>query len=435
MDKKFFQLTFYNILANLTVPLTGLADTAILGQLETHTFLAGVALSNVLFDYLFWGFSFLRMSTTGLTAQAEGNRNITESFQILIRSLVLASFVGFLLLFLKYFIGEIGFSFLQGEEEVKASGYDYFHSRIWSAPGTLCNFVLMGWFLGRSKSGIVLAATILANVSNFLLNIWFVLYLNWNAAGAGYATTISQYLMLLFFLIPLAKERIRFREVYDKIRIFSLSGFQSLLSLNSDILVRTLLLITTFSLFRNYSSGLGSPVLAANAILHQLILVGAFWIDGAAVATETIAGTLKGNRDFEGLKRILKLGIISGFAISLIFCFLFLGFSERMFAVFSKSKQVAVLAQEYGYWIIPVLLLGSTAFIFDGFFLGMSEGKTLRNCMIVSSIVFFLPIAYWGKLEASNHILWLSLATYMFGRTLTLGVIAYKKFFLRKMFN
>ncbi|PJZ78026.1 MATE family efflux transporter [Leptospira neocaledonica] len=430
LEKKFLTLTFFNIIANLTVPLTSFADVAVLGQLESHTFVAGVALANVLFDYLFWGFSFLRMSTTGLTAQAEGNEDSKESFQILLRSLILGVGIGVLILFANSYLEKFGFSVLEGEKEVKSAGEEYFKSRIISAPATLCNFVLTGWFLGRSKSATVLVATVIANVVNIGLNIWFILFLDWKAYGAGIATSISQYLMCAFFLVLLFKEKDRFLQVYHKIQIFSLKGYTSLLSLNSDIMIRTLLLITTFSLFRNYSSGLGSETLAANAILHQLILVGAFWIDGAAIAMETVAGTLKGNNNSEGLKKILKMALLSGFVISLFFCILILLPSEILFELFSKSKPVVVLAKEYGYWIAPVLLFGSFAFIFDGFFLGISEGRILRNSMIVSSIVFFFPIAYWGKIQNNNHILWFSLSSYMLGRAITLGIVAYKRYFL-----
>ncbi|TGK38085.1 MATE family efflux transporter [Leptospira andrefontaineae] len=430
LEKKFLTLTFFNIIANLTVPLTSFADVAVLGQLESHTYVAGVALANVLFDYLFWGFSFLRMSTTGLTAQAEGNEDNKESFQILLRSLLLGLGIGVLILLTKTYLEEFGFSVLEGEKEVKSAGGEYFKSRIISAPATLCNFVLTGWFLGRSKSATVLVATVIANLVNIGLNIWFILFLDWKAYGAGIATSISQYLMCAFFLVLLFKEKDRFLQIYHKIRIFSLKGYTSLLSLNSDIMIRTLLLITTFSLFRNYSSGLGSETLAANAILHQLILIGAFWIDGAAIAMETVAGNLKGNNNSEGLRKILKMAILSGFGISLFFCLLILLPAGFLFELFSKSKPVVALAKEYGYWIAPVLLFGSFAFIFDGFFLGISEGKILRNSMIVSSIVFFFPIAYWGKIQNNNHILWLSLSFYMLGRAITLGTVAYKKYFV-----
>ncbi|TGL52799.1 MATE family efflux transporter [Leptospira wolffii] len=432
MDQKFFRLTFYNILTNLTVPLTGLADTAILGQLETHTFMAGVALSNILFYYLFWAFSFLRMSTTGLTAQSEGGENKIESGRLLLKSGALALVIGVIILVFKNQIRDFGFLFLEGEADVKRAGLEYFDARIYSTPAVMCNFVLTGWFLGKSQSVIALIATAVANVSNFLLNIWFILHLGWKSEGAGLATTISQYLMLLFFLLFLLKEKDGILRAFRSEGVFDLKGFRSLLSLNSDIMIRTVLLISTFSIFRNFSSGLGSYTLAANAILHEFILVGAFWIDGAALATETISGNLKGSRDRNGLWRILKLGIWSGLSIAFLFSFVVLIFPDQTFGWISKTREVVRIAKEYSLWLVPILVFGSVAFILDGFFLGMSEGRILRNSMFVSSLIFFLPFALWGKKEADNHLLWFSLATYMLGRSVTLGYVAYKKLFLQK---
>ncbi|EPG74234.1 MATE efflux family protein [Leptospira fainei serovar Hurstbridge str. BUT 6] len=427
MKQKFFQLTFYNILANLSVPLAGLADTAVLGQLDTHTFMAGVALANIVFDYLFWSFAFLRMGTTGLTAQAYGAGDESKSDLILSRSLILGIGVGITILLFNHPIQNFGFFFLEGEADVKFAGSSYFQGRIASAPATLCNFVLMGWFLGRSQSKIVLFATVIANVTNILLDIWFVLYMNWQAWGAGIATTISQYLMLFLFLIFYFLERRRlpgFSESEEK--LFSASGFRSLLSLNTDILLRTVMLITAFSIFRNFSSSFGSIVLAGNAILHELILVAAYWIDGAAVATETLAGEAKGKNDKRELISLLKLALISALGLACFFSYFVIQFPNCFFPWISRSSEVLAVANTYRFWLAPVLIIGSIAFVFDGFFLGLSDGRTLRNAMIVSTLIFFIPIALIGKAEASNHLLWLSLSFYMIGRSLTLGWKIYK---------
>ncbi|PJZ71032.1 MATE family efflux transporter [Leptospira perolatii] len=429
MEKKFFRLTFYNVLANLTVPLTGLADTAVLGHLDTHVYMAGVALSEIIFDYLFWSFGFLRMGTTGLTAQAFGAKDEHKSFLIFYRSLILGCGIGIGILLLQKPIQQISLKILHGEISVLIAGMDYYEARILSAPATLINFVLTGWFLGRSKSRTVLVATILANLVNIGLNFWFVLYLDWRAWGAGFATSISQYLMTGFFLcfLFLEKRRIGLKRSSLSESIFSLSGFGDLLSLNRDILFRTVMLITTFSLFRNFSSEFGSTYLAANAILHQLVLVAAYWMDGAAIATETIAGDTKGKGDFQGLSSLLKLALLSAGIIAFLFCVALTLFPTQLFSMITRNVPVLELAISYRLWLWPVLIFGSIAFIFDGFFLGISDGKTLRNAMIISTLVFFLPFALWGKEASSNHILWLSLSSFMFGRALTLGVAAARK--------
>ncbi|TGK11693.1 MATE family efflux transporter [Leptospira fletcheri] len=427
MKRKFYRLAFYNILANLSVPLAGLADAAVLGQLETHTFLAGVALTNVVFDYLFWSFAFLRMGTTGLTAQAYGEGNESKSDLILFRSLFLGLGIGLCILLLKNPIREFSFFLLQGDEQVKSAGLEYFQARIGSAPATLCNFALMGWFLGRSKSGVVLFATVLSNLLNIVLDFWFVLYLDWRSWGAGIATTISQFFMLFIFLVCYIRERSRFSLFSTgSEKFFSWPDFRSLLSLNKDILLRTVMLVTAFGIFRNFSSVFGSVVLAGNAILLELILVAAYWIDGTAVAAETLAGEAKGKKDLGSMSFLLELALISAGTIGFLFSFFIIFFPDWIFPWISKNQEVLKITYRYRFWLAPVLLLGSVAFVLDGFFLGLSEGKILRNAMVVSTLLFFLPVAITGKEQGNNDLLWLSLGFYMLGRSLTLGRQAFR---------
>ncbi|TGK16170.1 MATE family efflux transporter [Leptospira kmetyi] len=433
MRSRFYRLTFYNILANITVPLTGLADTAILGNLDTHIFMAGAALSGILFDFIFWMFGFLRMGTTGLTAQASGEKDEKESLMILARSLGLAFFFGTLILLFSPWIREFGFQILQGDSNVKAAGLSYFDARIPGSIAVLCNYVFTGWFLGRERSSYVLIATIVGNGINVALDIWFILDLGWDAYGAGLATSISQFGMLVVFVFLFFREwklipDLKLSFLRDK-NLFSLGGFSSLLHLNRDIFLRTLFLILTFSLFRNFSSEAGTEILAANSILLQLILVSAYLVDGAAFATESLAGNIYGERNWKLLKELLSLAV----SVSLIFTSVFLAFTylfpSLTFGMITKSETVLFLLNEYKFWLFPVLEIGAVAFILDGFFIGLTKGRILRNSMLVSTSLFFFPMAYLGKIQKDNHLLWLSLALLMFGRTLTLSIQA-RKFFL-----
>lgn len=197
---KFYKLTFYNILANITVPLTGIVDTSILGNLNAYVFMPGAALSGILFDFMFWMFGFLRMGTTGLTAQAVGEKNEKESIFILVRSISLACFFGAMILIFSPWIREIGFQILEGSSEVKMAGISYFDARIPGSIVVLCNYVFTGWFLGRGKSSVVLIATVVGNGINVILDVWFIFKLGWEAYGAGLATSISQFGMLLIFI-------------------------------------------------------------------------------------------------------------------------------------------------------------------------------------------------------------------------------------------
>ncbi|EMY26427.1 MATE domain protein [Leptospira interrogans serovar Australis str. 200703203] len=297
---KFYKLTFYNILANITVPLTGIVDTSILGNLNTYVFMAGAALSGILFDFMFWMFGFLRMGTTGLTAQAVGEKNEKESIFILVRSISLACFFGAMILIFSPWIREIGFQILEGSSEVKMAGISYFDARIPGSIAVLCNYVFTGWFLGRGKSSVVLIATVVGNGMNVILDVWFIFKLGWEAYGAGLATSISQFGMLLIFIflffIELKIQNISKLLFLNNKNLFSVQGFSSLLHLNKDIFLRTFFLIITFSIFRNFSSEAGTEILATNSILLQLILVSAYLVDGAAFATESLAGNIYGKK-------------------------------------------------------------------------------------------------------------------------------------------
>ncbi|EKO53545.1 MATE efflux family protein [Leptospira kirschneri str. 200803703] len=430
--RKFYKLTFYNILANITVPLTGLVDTSILGNLNTYVFMAGAALSGIIFDFMFWMFGFLRMGTTGLTAQAIGEKNEKESIFILIRSISLACFFGTMILILSPWIREIGFQILEGSSEVKTAGVSYFDARISGSIAVLCNYVFTGWFLGRGKSSIVLIGTLVGNGINILLDVWFILKLGWEAYGAGLATSISQFGMLFVFIssffIELKIQNILKFLLSNNKSLFSVQGFSSLLHLNKDIFLRTLFLIVTFSVFRNFSSEAGTEILAANSILLQLILVSAYLVDGAAFATESLAGNIYGKKNWKLLKELLYLAFYNSIFFTSIFLgFVFL-FPNLIFGMITKSDKVFSLLIDYRFWLFPVLEVGAIAFILDGFFIGLTKGKILRNSMLISTAFFFFPIVYLGKIQKDNHLLWFSLVLLMVGRALTLSFQA-KKFF------
>ncbi|EMJ37388.1 MATE efflux family protein [Leptospira interrogans str. FPW1039] len=393
--------------------------------------MAGAALSGILFDFMFWMFGFLRMGTTGLTAQAVGEKNEKESIFILVRSISLACFFGAMILIFSPWIREIGFQILEGSSEVKMAGISYFDARIPGSIAVLCNYVFTGWFLGRGKSSVVLIATVVGNGINVILDVWFIFKLGWEAYGAGLATSISQFGMLLIFIflffIELKIQNISKLLFLNNKNLFSVQGFSSLLHLNKDIFLRTFFLIITFSIFRNFSSEAGTEILATNSILLQLILVSAYLVDGAAFATESLAGNIYGKKNWKLLKELLYLAFYN----SIFFTSIFLGsvflFPNFIFGMITKSDKVLSLLMDYRFWLFPVLEVGAIAFILDGFFIGLTKGKILRNSMLISTAFFFFPIVYLGKIQKDNHLLWLSLVLFMVGRALTLSFQA-KKF-------
>jgi MATE family multidrug resistance protein len=305
LGSRFLRLALPNALANLTVPLAGLVDTAMLGHLGEIHHLAGVGLGSIIFDYVYWTFGFLRMGTTGLTAQAMGRGDREEALLLLLRALGLAVTIALALLLLQAPLRDLGFAVLSGETAVEGAGRAYYDARIWGAIPTLANFAFLGWFLGRERAGYVLVMTLVANGANIALDYVFIVRLGLEAYGAGLATMLSQYLMLAVALIFLARERPRARGLLR--RIFQRGPLIELLKLNRDILIRTFCLITAFSAFTNLSAVIGTGTLAANLILLRIVNTVAHLIDGGAFATESLAGIFKGRGDIRALRRLLRL--------------------------------------------------------------------------------------------------------------------------------
>jgi MATE family multidrug resistance protein len=417
--RRFSRLAAINILSNITVPIAGLVDTAMLGHLADIRFLAGVALSTVLFDFVYWSFGFLRMGTTGTTAQAVGRGDRDEVLLLLYRSLVIAVVLSAALVLLQLPLREAGFALLSGEPGVEAAGRDYFDARIWGAPATLAGFVFIGWYLGREESRYVLWMTIAANVSNVVLNYVFIIRMGLAARGAGLATMLSQYIMLavalwIFF-------RLRERRAFTLRMVLVRERLVSLFRLNVDILIRTLGLVTAFAVFTNFSSALGTTVLAANTILLKLLGLAAFLIDGAAFASESLAGIFRGAGNHPALRRLFRLSLLSGEVFALATLAAFFAWPEALYGLLTSHDEVIAVTRRYEAWLWPTLMLGSLAYMYDGLFLGLTEGRTLRNTMLVCTLLCFLPPAYAALRLGSNHLLWGSMVAFMAARTVTLG--------------
>lgn len=419
LGRRFARLTFYNILANVTVPLSSLVDTALLGHLADIRFLAGVALAAVLFEYIYWTFGFLRMGTTGTTAQALGQGDEPETYRVLYRALLVAWALSALILLLWLPLRELGFALLTSSGEVEAAGRSYFDARIWAAPAVLSNFAFMGWFLGREDGRSALVMALVANIANIVLDYVFIVRLGLAASGAGLATALGQCLMLVaaaaVFFRRYQPRRWKWSEVLDR------ASLLDLFRLNRDILLRTVALITTFALFVNFSAILGTAVLTANAILLRLQTLVAYFIDGAAFATESLAGVFRGAGRQDQLNRLRRLALASGVAATLPFLAIILIAPRRFYGLLTSHQETLDLAVAYGPWLVPTLLIGSFAYIYDGYFLGLTAGRALRNSMVVSTLVVFVPLAIVAVKIGNNHLLWLAMVGFMVTRTTSLA--------------
>jgi MATE family multidrug resistance protein len=422
LRRDFTRLTTVNILSNLTVPISGLVDTAMLGHLSDIRFLAGAALGAILFDYIYWTFGFLRMAGTGLTAQAVGRGDRDDEYGTLARFAVLGLVFATLILVAQWPLREAGFGLFGGATGVEAAGRDYFNARIWGAPATMLNFVLMGWFLGRAQSRNVLIMTVVANLANVAFNWLFIMRLGWAAAGAGWATALGQYLSLIVALALYARRADR--EPVDWRAGLRREKFRGLFALNRDLLIRTVLLVSVFATFVDFSARLGTVALAANSILIRMLNLAAYLIDGAAFACESLGGILLGRGDRAGLRKLTRLAITAGTLFAVLSLLVYLARPRWFLGLLTSHTDVIGFATTYAWWLIPSLLFGAVAYMYDGLFLGWTRARTLLVSMTFSVFVVYLPLAGLAVWRGNNHGLWAALALFMLSRAVTLGVAA-----------
>lgn len=418
---RFGRLSLVNILSNLMVPLAGLIDTAFLGHLQEVHYLAGVALATVLFNWIYWTFNFLRMGTTGTTAQAMGRKDYDEVLLIFLRHGAIAITLGLLVLLLQVPLRELGFSILSATADVKASGQAYYDALIWSAPATLLNLVLNGWFLGREQSGKVLILSLVNNSSNVILNYLLIVHYGWGSMGAGCATAISQYLMVLTGIAIIFQQRGFSHFWRVKKQIFEPVALKSAFNLNRDIMIRTFSVVCTFSTFTKLSASLGTVTLATNSLLMQVVTLAAYFIDGLAFATETLAGRFKGQGENQQLIPLIRLAGGTSLCLGLIFACIFVTFPESLFGLLTSHVEVVEQLQQYSVWLIPVLGFGAIAYMLDGYFLGLTEGRILRQGMLTAVLTGFAPLAAIAYYLQNSQFLWLAMTAFMAGRAIVLA--------------
>ncbi|MBD2462603.1 MATE family efflux transporter [Oscillatoria sp. FACHB-1407] len=420
--RSFGRLAVVNILSNLLVPLAGLIDIAFLGHLDEIRHLAGVALATVLFNYIYWTFGFLRMGTTGTTAQALGRGDRPEVWLTGLRNGLLALGLGLLILILQYPLRELGFALLSATPDVKASGMAYFNSLVWGAPATLINFVLVGWFLGQAQGSQVLLLSAVSNLTDVGLNYLLIVQWGWGSAGAGWSTALSQYAMLGVGLWLVSREMPWQQVKAIAPQIPNPAALKAAFSLNTDIMIRTFAMVTTFSVFTNLSSAFGTDVLTTNTLLLQIVTLAAYFIDGLAFATESFAGIFRGKGSHPQLMTLVWLSGSISLGLGLLFAIAPILMPLPIFRLLTKHTDILDQVSQYVGWLMPILGFGSIAYMLDGYFLGLTEGRILKTSTLMATFIGFAPLAAIAWWFNSVQLLWLALAAFMATRALTLSL-------------
>ncbi|MNZ27837.1 DNA-damage-inducible protein F [compost metagenome] len=423
-----FALALPMVFSNVTTPLLGLVDTWVIGHLGQAWFLGGVSVGATLINLLFWLLGFLRMSTTGLTAQAQGAASAEGQLDTLARALGLAVGLGLalLLLVLPFLPAIIGLS--GGSPEVQVYAGDYVSVRIWSAPAALCSLVIMGWLLGMQDARSPMLLLILSNLVNMVLDAWFVLGLGWQVRGVAAASLLADYSSLGVGLW-LVSRRLRHlsAEVWQGAwsRWWQWPAVRRLLGLNRDIFIRSLCLQLCFAFMTLQGARLGDVAVAANAVLLNFLMLISYGLDGFAYAVEAMVGRAIGRRDRQGLREAIVLNLGWALLIALAFALGFALGGRQLIAYITDLPAVIAEANRQLPWLIVMPLLAVWCFLLDGVFIGATRAREMRNSMLVAVFAGFFPV-WWLCQGWGVAALWAAMAALMTGRGLTLGWLCWQ---------
>lgn len=408
------------IFANVTTPLIGIVDTAVLGQLGDAHYIGAVAIGAIIFTMVYWAFGFLRMGTTGLTAQAEGAGNDAEVVAVLMRGLLLAGVAGSLLILLQWPIGKTAFALLQGSDQVEAEASAYFYIRIWSAPFALANYAFLGWFIGIGRAGTAMTLQLLLNGANAGLDALFVLGLGMEVEGVAIGTLMAETGAAAAGAVIASREIAARGAPIGRLRITERLALKRMLSVNGDIMIRTLCLMFAFIWFTAQSATGGDTILAANAILMNLVSFAAYFLDGFAFSGETFVGQAIGagrRRRFREAVTMTSLWA-AAFSLALSAAFWFAG--GEIIDALTVNPDVRETARLYLAWAAALPLISFPCFQLDGIFIGATRSADMRNMAVLSLAVYLgawaLLTPVWG-----NHGLWLSMVVLNIARGATLG--------------
>jgi len=409
------------ILSNMSVPLVGAVDTAVVGHLPDPVYIGAVALGALVFSFLFWGFGFLRMGTTGFVAQAYGANDAPEVALVLMRALLMAVVLGAILLLLQHPVSLVSFWLLEGGVELEALANDYFRVRIWSAPAALGNYVVLGFLIGMQKTRAALVLQLILNLTNVLLDLVFVLQLNRGVQGVAEASVLSEYLAFVAGLYICRRTLRGIGADFERQGILNVDKVKELMHVNMNIFIRTLCLVFAFAFFTARGAKFGEIILATNAILLHLQQFLAYGLDGFAHAVEALAGSAYGARSRSALRSSVYYTTIWALLIAIIFTVVYLLFGELIVSVLTGIDTVRVSAAEYMPWILLSPVVSVWSFQLDGIFIGTTRTVDMRNAMIVSVAVYL--VAVWLIVPVwQNHGLWFCLMLFMVVRAVTLGL-------------
>jgi len=414
-NKNIWRIAAPMILSNISVPLLGMVDTGVTGHLENAAYLGGVAVGSTIFGFLYTGVNFLRMGTTGIAAQQYGAKDFDGLRVTLGQALIVALAIAVLLLLLQVPIGAAAISLIGPDPAVAGFADQYFSIRIWSAPATLANFALLGWFLGLQNARVPLIVVLVINVTNIVLDLVLVVVVGMKVDGVAIASVIAEFTGLAVGLGFVVRELNRHSGHWVISKLTTLREYTAFFGINAHLFVRTMALVFTLTFITAQGARLGGLILAANAILMNFQNLLAFALDGFAHAAEALVGKAVGEKDRAALQRSVVLALRWSLIVAVGFSAFFWLVGPMLVAVLTDLPDIRTTTLRYLPWLIVSPLIAVWSYLYDGVFVGATLAKEMRNIMLISAFVIFIPA--WYVLQfLGNDGLWLSFMLFLASR-------------------
>ena len=407
------------VLANATIPILGAVDTAVVGQLGLAVPIGAVGIGAIIITAIYWLFGFLRMGTTGLTAQAIGSGDKPETSALLVRGVIIGFTAGLILIIAQVpiFLGALQLS--PASMEVESLAQKYLQIRVYSAPAAIALFGITGWLIAKEKTRAVLLLQLVLNGINIALDLVFVLKLGWGVEGVAIATLIAEWSGLIFGLW-LAREGFNngywknWLQIFDRVRLIQMA------KVNSDIMIRSILLEISFVSFLFLGSSFDDATLAANQVLIQFLNITAYALDGFAFAAEALVGQALGAKNRPLFRRAVVMTSQWGLGSVILMALAFFVFGNSIINIMTTAQDVRTVGYEYLPWMVIAPLAGAAAWMLDGIFIGATRTADMRNMMFISFCIYLIALAILLP-KYGNHGLWASLIIFSLARGITLG--------------
>jgi MATE family multidrug resistance protein len=413
------------IISNITVPLLGLVDVAIVGHLGSSAYIGAIAVGNMIFNVVYWIFGFLRMGTSGMTSQALGKRDLNEVNRLLARSAGTGFIIAILILLFQYPVLRLALSLIESTPEVEYFASQYFHILIWGAPAVLGLYGFSGWFIGMQNSRFPMYIAITQNLLNIGVSVFLVYGAGLKVAGIAWGTLIAQYGGLILALILWIRYYPSLRKRFILKGIWEHNAMKNFFRVNRDIFLRTLCIVIVTMYFTTAGASRGNTILAVNTLLMQFFTLFSYFMDGFAYAGEALAGKHTGTGNLLALKKTVRDIFLWGAGIAFIFTLLYVTGNNTFLKLLTNDKTIIDAAKDFSYWVWAIPFAAFIAFIWDGIFIGATASRPMLISMAIATMSFF--IAYFGLSNIlGNHALWFAFIVYLFLRGFVQTLLAPK---------